>query len=631
MFSAFKRLKGKSPRVILYRVYQETRLVIMAKQGAWPKIARRQDDFWTKARAEKLLARGTTVLLDKNARPDFPPALVQKIAARDFRIFEAPIPKTGAWPWHSDWRHGHTWPLRDFFLYQHHEKRSVPYDVKYPWEFGRLTFLLPLMQDHPEMVEQVLADFEKENLLGIGIQWYPMETSMRLITLVLLRDMAVLWHKNINLVQQLSRMIANHAEILSRSLEYTDNRGNHYAANLTALFLAGLALGDEDPSVRKFARKAIDAIPSEIMTQFLDDGVNFEKSAAYHRLVATLFLLCRIALHRVGGTFTPDVDVRLKNAFLFLRHLQKPDGKIPVWGDTDDADPLPLDGLDPDDPSNILHLAAHIFNDENLLPTGDQALATTQLFTPHQLEKSTLVTKTKHYEAGGVMLASDQQTYLLFDAGEVGQRGLGGHGHNDILSSILCLRGENILVDSGCPTYTGDPALRRAFRSAFAHNTLILDGIEIADIKGPFRIAPDAEPFNTSLQEEDGIITLTAGHTGYRRLKFPAEHSRTITFDTGQETLHIVDHVTSTLPRKAERLFHFAPDIKLVREANSLVVLTPAGHRYKITHDLQSRAVIGESLVSYGYGHTAPATVLILETPDVTATTLEMTLLPDNQ
>lgn len=629
MFSAFKRLKGKSPRVIAYRVFQETRLVLMARQGAWQKIAQRQQDFWTPALAEKAIARGATVLLDPAATPAFSPALIEKIAARDFCIFEAPVPRSGAWPWHSDWRHGHTWPLRDFFLYRHHEARSVAYDVKYPWELGRLAFLLPLMQDRTEVVENVLADFERENPLGRGIQWYPMETSMRLITLVLLRDMAILWHRHVSLVQRLSRMIACHAEILSRSLEYTDNRGNHYAANLTGLFLAGLAIGDDYSPARKFARDAIAAVPAEITAQFLEDGVNFEKSSAYHRLVASLFLLCRVALNRIGGTFAPDVDARLKDAFLFLRHLQKPDGKIPVWGDTDDADPLPLDGLDPDDPSAILHLAAHVFSDGRMLPESGGSFATTRLFTAHQIVKNTSAASTKHYTAGGVMLTANPGSYLLFDAGEVGQRGLGGHGHNDILSFVLALNAEDILVDAGCPTYTGDPALRRAFRSTFAHNTLILDGIEIADIKGPFRIAPDAQPLDTQLEEKDGCVIMTAAHTGYRRLKFPADHRRTIVFQPQKNMLRVTDTVTSAIARKAERLLHFAPGVKLVRETGGIVAVTPAQRRYRITHDPNSRGIIGESLVSRGYGHTAPAMVLILETPDVTAATLEMTLLPD--
>ena len=40
-------------------------------------------------------------------------------------------------------------------------------------------------------------------------------------------------------------------------------------------------------------------------------------------------------------------------------------------------------------------------------------------------------------------------TVMVIDAGEVGMRGIGGHGHDDVLSFDLWAAGAPLLVDSG--------------------------------------------------------------------------------------------------------------------------------------------------------------------------------------
>ena len=46
---------------------------------------------------------------------------------------------------------------------------------------------------------------------------------------------------------------------------------------------------------------------------------------------------------------------------------------------------------------------------------------------------------------------------MVVDAGEVGMRGIGGHGHNDVLSFDLWAAGAPLLVDSGTYTYSRRP------------------------------------------------------------------------------------------------------------------------------------------------------------------------------
>jgi len=62
------------------------------------------------------------------------------------------------------------------------------------------------------------------------------------------------------------------------------------------------------------------------------------------------------------------------------------------------------------------------------------------------------------------------------DVGEFGKKGSGGHGHNDLMSFEVSLSGVPLVVDPGCPVYSGDPQTRNLFRSTAYHNGLKVDG-----------------------------------------------------------------------------------------------------------------------------------------------------------
>jgi hypothetical protein len=59
--------------------------------------------------------------------------------------------------------------------------------------------------------------------------------------------------------------------------------------------------------------------------------------------------------------------------------------------------------------------------------------------------------------------------FLTVRCGPIGQDGRGGHDHLDQLSLELVIDGVPWFVDPGSPTYTRDPEVRNAYRSARAH------------------------------------------------------------------------------------------------------------------------------------------------------------------
>jgi uncharacterized heparinase superfamily protein len=198
------------------------------------------------------------------------------------------------------------------------------------------------------------------------------------------------------------------------------------------------------------------------------------------------------------------------------------------------------------------------------------------------------------------------------DAGSVGQNGVGGHGHNDMLSFEFFVQGQPLIVDPGCPTYTGDPSMRRLFRSTQWHNALVVDGKEMAEMTGPFRIDGSAKPHSVSFtQQEDGRYKLAAGHTGYHRLPDPVDVYREIVFDPTTGILACADKLTAKSAHKVERYLHFAPDVTL-QERGGVVFVSIDQHRYQIEFDADAQPHVIQGRVSSGYGDVAEAPVLVL-------------------
>jgi uncharacterized heparinase superfamily protein len=199
----------------------------------------------------------------------------------------------------------------------------------------------------------------------------------------------------------------------------------------------------------------------------------------------------------------------------------------------------------------------------------------------------------------------------LVDAGEVGMRGIGGHGHNDMLSFDLWAAGSPLLVDPGTYVYTADPAARQWFRSTAAHNSLRVDGQEIARLGGDhwlWRIENDAHPRVLAWESDAERDVLEVEHDGYCRLPRPVVHRRRIVFDKRQRTWQIDDTVDGEGEHLLELFFHpgvafelDGPTVRLRARHADVVLVPPEGLELRQERGWISRA----------YGHREPATVLV--------------------
>src|SRR5207248_10997711 len=120
------------------------------------------------------------------------------------------------------------------------------------------------------------------------------------------------------------------------------------------------------------------------------------------------------------------------------------------------------------------------------------------------------------FPQSGIAIAKTEHAEVLFFAVPNGIFGKGSHTHNDKLSFVLRLDGDEVLCDSGTGCYTRDPEVRNRFRATAAHNSVLVDGEEQNTFDhgrtGLFWMGTEAEVALVEQWSEDGELFLRASH-----------------------------------------------------------------------------------------------------------------------
>lgn len=564
--SLLRKAATKPIDVVVFRSMQEASLAWMQVSGGWRRL---------RARAESLPAPTTDLTLLHGSIPDLSEtqraALAEwsaKIIASEFKIFGHHVPPLEGYDFSEDWRFNHRWDKRYFREYTFYEQKQTPYDVKMPWELSRLAFLVPVLAHQVvkgadaatvSWVTTILKRWDRENPLAYSVNWYPMEASMRAVNLVLLLDLARMAAREeidekLNgalkiLTRQIGRMVFANAAFVWRTREYTDVRGNHFTANIVALYLSGLALNGISSESGRWRRYAKARLAAEIRLQFLDDGVNFEKACGYHKLVLELFALAAIAAEADHAPLPEDSLLILEQAACFSDAITRPDGLAANFGDTDDACAIPFTMA----PARSHGAVIELLRAWRGKPLGScpfpESESLAALFLTGRASPALPVAdgpEILQFGSGGYCIVRDRQTGFFFitDLGEVGMRGRGGHGHNDILSFELFIDSRPVIQDPGCSGYTADLVKKEWFRGTAAHSTVQLFGAEMADLPSPWTVSNHASPREVSLRHEGQVLTVSACHDGYSRIREKSSVCRQFSVDPVQKTLVILDTLT---------------------------------------------------------------------------------------
>jgi uncharacterized heparinase superfamily protein len=215
------------------------------------------------------------------------------------------------------------------------------------------------------------------------------------------------------------------------------------------------------------------------------------------------------------------------------------------------------------------------------------------------------------FEKGGFYIMRAPDVVMTIDAGEVGMRGLGGHGHADVLSFDLWAAGAGVLVDSGTYTYSADPAARQALRSTAAHNTLRVDGQDSSRLGSDswlWLIENDAHPGRVGFTSDTEHDEFVGEHDGYTRLPQPVTHRRGIYFDKRRLTWIIADAVEGEGEHLVELFLH--PGVPFAIEEDGVRLRAPRGDVWLFPPP-ETKLTEQDGWISRGYGVREPARVLV--------------------
>jgi hypothetical protein len=434
-------------------------------------------------------------------------------------------------------------------------------DPKFPWVFGRLDSLIALGQGYwastepqardryaTELVAQV-DSFLRLNPVGVGVHWTcTMEVALRAANLaqaLLMFADAPALERSKDFVVRTLWALSEHTRFVEAHLEDEGAvPNNHLLANHVGLLVVGL-LFPELPGATRHVGLAVNGLQEQMRFQVHRDGASFEGSIPYHRLAVELFTLAHVTALSNGVALGHDFDARLHQMYRVAQAYCSEEGRAPQLGDNDSGRALPFADRESLDHGYLASLGAVLFDDPTLkregAPLPDEAL---WLFgiggqVRHSVLEARALPKSFSSNDGGWHVLRGEGVLVTVSAGKNGQRGVGGHSHNDKLSFELHVNGEPTLVDPGSPTYTRQPALRNAFRCTAAHNTPQVDGREQAALSETTLFALP----NTCVGRVEQLSfgpnrdCLTVSHTGFS----PVELSRTFTLDKPRRVLTVTD------------------------------------------------------------------------------------------
>lgn len=627
---------------LTHQLRKRASLALAKRFGTWQRLQRRTGTHFTTGMGERWLSRvraGNCLIgppqriqFDAWVRTNAPQAdrIVQhaeELLKGRIDIFDAVHEMSWtSMPWHQDWRTGGSWPPQYFRDFSHHGSQ-VPGEVKFPWELSRMNWLVPLIQaalisgreEYRNCAIDGVRLWEAANPVAFSVNWHPMECAMRILNLAhAAMMMATDATTRPEHALPLLRQIALQGEFLARNIEYTTLRSNHFAANLAGLAMAGHATGGQWPGARRWLRYAHDHTCPEIMTQFHPDGVQFEGSVSYHRLVTELFLLTALILAKEKMPVPEQNLDRLHQACRYSAAYLRPDHTAPNCGDNDGARVLCFDSAPISDHRALIALGGALFLDRRLQSLGGPTAAAAWLgarpfVTGNGGCDAPAASGTEYFPDAGVLTCRSGGNYLFADYGGVGLCGRGGHGHNDVFSFELYLDGHAVVIDPGCPSYTGDLALYNQYRATAAHNTLQIDREEMAPMPDVWRISDAARPFEVCAETAGETVSISGSHAGYARLAEGLIHRRTLEFDGRLGLLRCLDQVICSGPHLTERHLHLGLGIQVRSVGSQSAELlngdVPLG---TLSWNAESSATIDSYEASPMFGIRLPAFVIRL-------------------
>lgn len=454
---------------------------------------------------------------------------------KSLKISELIDPEYKPINWQLDFKSNYNWDLSQLSSeIEFGNKENV--DIKVPWELARFNYLIPLSYYYQyslddSIKQKIIKEFRNQILDFIafnppefGVNWInSMEAGIRAVNWIIAYD--ILKQAGVDFDEDFKttffESIYNHYRFVIYNLEWSSGmRGNHYFTNVVCLLILSSYL-----PVNEFTSKillfSVQELVEELFYQFNGDGGNFEASTYYHCFVVEmllyglLFILKlaeekiqfiknlkpvritsekRIKKNKKSKYKITDTNIEFSNDFWkriikiieFTDRILLEDGKTINIGDADSGRFLKFTN---DDFIWLKSLCSQVFLQDIDINGNSVQLIENYIFKEvsdkirfkanhlrlNISEENRFISSFNDF---GLYILQNQYFRLFFRCGSIGQRGKGGHSHNDQLSIILLLNDFPVFVDTGTYVYTGNHKMRNLFRSTEMHNTLSINGLE---------------------------------------------------------------------------------------------------------------------------------------------------------
>ncbi len=412
-----------------------------------------------------------------------------------------------------------------------------------------------------------------------------------------------------------------HGNFLEAHLEF-HAPNNHLLLEAKALAMLGL-LFPEFKDAANWLKRGLKILYDQIRKQVCSDGVHGERATHYHRVISGELLELFVLLENNNISIPADILNHFYQMVEFELWITKPDGLIPLLGDSALEDTHLRFSAAVGGPAFLI-----AYDIKSISPPSDEGII---WLLGHERISKYLSSNAKEndknsrsFPTGGYFVmrngSGPSALFLSFDCGPFGYKPTPNHGHADALSFELYAYGRTLLIDPGVYSSHLGKDWRNYFRSTRAHNTVVVDEQDQSILFDLHRVYRSAQTTLHQWTSSDYFDFVDGSHHGYERLSDPVTHRRQVLF-IKPEYWVVIDFLNCSRRHLFDQYFHMSPGTKTHLDIKTKNLNTGDYNKSGLiiaplkADNLKADIIIGETSsiqgwVSYFSGEKQPAPVL---------------------